>query len=100
MPSLLGKIGVACIALIALRSEGPSRAVAEPESTRSAPPDTTPYVRPAIPEDYAPGGRPAISPEVSTESQDATRESPPPDANPESTRNPADTSEERTKITR
>jgi hypothetical protein len=29
-------------------------------STRSAPPDTTPYVRPIVPEDYAPGGKPAI----------------------------------------
>jgi len=28
----------------------------QPDSTRSAPPDTTPYVRPTIPEDYAPGG--------------------------------------------
>lgn len=30
------------------------------QSTRSAPPDTTPYVRPIVPEDYAPGGKPAI----------------------------------------
>ena len=30
------------------------------QSTRSAPPDTTPYVRPIVPEDYAPSGRPAI----------------------------------------
>ncbi len=33
---------------------------ADRASTRSAPPDTTPYVRPIVPEDYAPGGRPAI----------------------------------------
>jgi hypothetical protein len=31
--------------------------VKQPESTRSAPPDTTPYVRPAVPEDYSPGGK-------------------------------------------
>ncbi len=37
---------------------------AEKESTRSAPPDTTPYVRKTVPEDYAPGGKKAIPPEV------------------------------------
>jgi len=26
----------------------------QPDSTRSAPPDTTPYVRPTVPEDYNP----------------------------------------------
>src|SRR2546428_2335167 len=30
------------------------------ESTKSFPPDTTPYTRPAVPEDYAPGARAAI----------------------------------------
>ncbi len=30
------------------------------ESTRSEPPDLTHYVRPAIPQDYAPGGKPAL----------------------------------------
>jgi hypothetical protein len=34
-----------------------------PES--SSPPDTTPYTRPTVPEDYAPGGKKAIPPEVS-----------------------------------
>lgn len=34
----------------------------EIESTRSAPPDLTSYVRRAIPQDYAPGGKPALSP--------------------------------------
>ncbi len=40
---------------------------AESESDRSWPPDTTPYVRPVVPEDYAPGGREAIPPEIFTE---------------------------------
>jgi hypothetical protein len=34
------------------------------ESTRSSPPDITPYVREIIPEDYAPGGKDAIPPGV------------------------------------
>lgn len=34
----------------------------EPESTRSWPPDTTPYARPAVPEDYAPDERGAFPP--------------------------------------
>jgi len=38
-----------------LQSQAP-----EPESTRSAPPDTAPYIRPALPEDYSPGGKKAI----------------------------------------
>lgn len=32
----------------------------ETTSTRSAPPDLTSYVRPAVPQDYAPGGKPAL----------------------------------------
>ena len=39
-------------------------AATEAESTRSAPPDTTPYTRPAVPEDYAPFGKPALGPRV------------------------------------
>ena len=35
------------------------------ESLRSAPPDTTPYARPLVREDCAPGGRPAIPSAVS-----------------------------------
>src|SRR4051794_26893855 len=35
------------------------------ESLRSAPPDTTPYARPLVGEDCAPGGRPAIPSAVS-----------------------------------
>jgi hypothetical protein len=35
---------------------------ATPASTRSSPPDTTPYTRPAVPEDEAPLGRPPIVP--------------------------------------
>ena len=47
-------------------------------STRSAPPDTTPYVRPIVPEDYAPGGRPAIPPNVQVPLGDRQpREQPP-----------------------
>jgi hypothetical protein len=55
-------------------------AAADTQSTRSAPPDTTPYTRPAVPEDYAPGGKPAISPDCPKaypEHRDATKESPP-----------------------
>src|SRR4030095_10520074 len=47
------------------RKAGPKlvfTAAADAQSTRSAPPDTTPYTRPAVPEDYAPGGKPAITP--------------------------------------
>ena len=33
-------------------------------SFRSGPPDTTPYTRPIVPEDHAPGGKPAIPPGV------------------------------------
>lgn len=35
------------------------------QTGRNAPPDTTPYVRPAVPEDYAPGGQEAIPSESS-----------------------------------
>jgi hypothetical protein len=41
-----------------------SREPAAQESTRSAPPDATRYVRPAVPEDSAPRGKPAIGPKV------------------------------------
>src|SRR5262245_15772913 len=50
-------------ALMGLPSESAAHAAAESESTRSAPPDTTPYTRPAVPEDYAPFGKPAIRPD-------------------------------------
>jgi hypothetical protein len=43
---------------------GVAQAAAEAESTRSAPPDTTSYTRPAVPEDYAPFGKPAIRPDL------------------------------------
>jgi len=47
-------------------------------STRSAPPDTTPYVRPIVPEDYAPGGREAIPSNVQVPLRDRQpREQPP-----------------------
>ena len=52
---------------------------AGPESTRSAPPDTTPYARPATPEDYAPFGRPAIGPEGVAKCQESTKGLPAPD---------------------
>lgn len=51
-----------------------------PESTRSAPPDATPYVRPAIPEDSAPFGKPAIAPGTVKEDQVDTKKSPSPGA--------------------
>lgn len=41
------------------------------ESVRSAPPDTTPYTRPVLPEDLSPGGRPAL-PEHGTTGPDAS----------------------------
>ena len=44
-------------------------------SFRSGPPDTTPYIRPAVPEDYAPQGKPAIPPGVTVPARDdSTRE--------------------------
>jgi hypothetical protein len=36
----------------------------EQESIRNAPPDTTPYIRKTVPEDYTPGGQDAIPPGV------------------------------------
>ena len=55
---------IGTIALIASVECLSAAAGAEPASTRSAPPDTTPYVRPAVPEDVAPFGKPAIGPRV------------------------------------
>ena len=40
----------------------------QPNSVKSAPPDMTPYVRPAVPEDYAPGGQEAIPKRIITPS--------------------------------
>ncbi len=97
MKSFLGTIAIACLALMALRPEGAARPAAERESTRSAPPDTTPYVRPASPEDYAPLGRPALGPGVSTKPRGATRESPPQSASPDGKSNAPDTHEEQRK---
>ncbi len=99
MRSILSAMTGACIVLMALPCGSVADAAGAPESTRSAPQDTTPYVRPAVPEDYCPFGRPAIGPEVLTAPRDDTRESPPPATNPEGKRNPTDTSEERTKVT-
>lgn len=50
------------------RAADPSSAPKQPDSLKSAPPDTTPYVRPAVPEDYAPGGEEAIPKDVTTPS--------------------------------
>src|SRR2546430_3259803 len=55
-------------------------AMTEPESTRSAPPDRTPYVRPAVPEDVAPFGKPAIGTKVVLKSRDKTQGPPTPGA--------------------
>src|SRR6266849_2343499 len=41
-------------------STSPSFTQAVDPSTRSWPPDTTSYYRPAVPEDIAPGGKPAL----------------------------------------
>jgi hypothetical protein len=62
-----------------------SAAGAEPPSTRSSPPDTTPYVRPAVPEDNAPFGQPARGPRAPECDQNVspggeTKKTPPPDA--------------------
>ncbi len=42
--------------------DNPKTPTKEPESTRSAPPDTAPYIRETTPEDYAPGGKKALPP--------------------------------------
>ena len=46
--------------LFTVGSAQAQEAAAKAASMKSSPPDTTPYVRPLVPEDYAPGGRPAI----------------------------------------
>jgi hypothetical protein len=53
-----------------------------PESMRSAPPDTAPYVRPAVPEDHTPAGKPAIPPDEQRKpsSEPVPAESKPPEA--------------------
>jgi len=73
--------------LVGIASLGPlsTAAGAEPSSTRSAPPDTTPYVRPAVPEDNAPFGQPARGPRAPECDQNVppgreTKKPPPPDA--------------------
>ena len=43
-------------------------------SFRSGPPDTTPYTRPIVPEDYAPGGKPAIPPGITVPAPDESPE--------------------------
>lgn len=53
---------------------------AEPESPRSAPPDQTPYVRPAVPEDVTPFGKPAIGPKIVPKVRERTQGPPLPDA--------------------
>ncbi len=66
---------VLCVSLtlmMACSEENGESQTTEKGSSRSAPPDTTPYIRKAVPEDYAPGGKEAIPPEVITEPQ--TRE--------------------------
>jgi hypothetical protein len=52
--------------MTACPQDNPITPTKEPESTRSAPPDTTPYMRKAVPEDYTPEGKKAIPPEVTT----------------------------------
>ena len=51
--------GAVCVvvSLLPLRSAGQTP---PPEGAKSSPPDTMPYVRPAVPEDCAPGGKRAI----------------------------------------
>jgi hypothetical protein len=64
---------VGAVALIASVVHFSAEAMAEPESTRSAPPDRTPYVRPAVPEDIAPFGKPAIGPKVVPKGRETTK---------------------------
>jgi hypothetical protein len=64
--------------MAACSQDSPKPSAKEPESTRSAPPDTTPYIRKAVPEDYAPEGKKAIPPGVITK---PPREEPVPEKN-------------------
>jgi len=47
--------------------------MAEPASTRSAPPDRTPYGRLAVPEDVAPFAKLSIGPKVVPKNQERTK---------------------------
>ena len=58
--------------LCAASTGGSSQADDACRSTRSAPPDTTPYTRPVVPEDYAPQGKPAIPPGIRVPPPDQT----------------------------
>jgi hypothetical protein len=71
---------VGTVALIVSVARFSAEAMAEPESTRSAPPDRTPYVRPAVPEDIAPFGKPAIGPKVVPRGRETTKGPPSPGA--------------------
>jgi hypothetical protein len=64
---------IGTVALIASVGRLSLAAGAEPPDTRSAPPDTTPYVRPALPEEVRRPGSPA---------PEATPTPPPPPARP------------------
>jgi hypothetical protein len=76
--TFFGAIVTVCITLLGMPPGGAAQGSKESESTRSAPPDTTPYVRPAIPEDYAPSRKPAIPSKVSNEHQKAKPPATPP----------------------
>lgn len=76
--------GTFTLVVIASLGRVSTAAGAEPSSTRSTPPDTTPYVRPAVPEDNAPFGQPARGPRAPECDQDVppgretTKKAPPP----------------------
>jgi hypothetical protein len=70
---------VGTVAMIVSVGHLRAAAGAEPESLRSAPPDQTPYVRPAVPEDVAPFGKPAIGPKIVPKGQERTQGLPLPD---------------------
>jgi len=68
------------VALIASVGRFSAEAIAEPPSTRSAPPDLTPYARPAVPEDAAPFEKPALGSKLVPNGREKTKEPPSPGA--------------------
>jgi hypothetical protein len=52
------------IFFVAGLTAGATASCAEMRIEKSSPPDTTNYMRPAVPEDSSPGGKPALGPNV------------------------------------
>jgi len=61
---LIRRVGIVLVCVVATLTACVHRDPLLDKSGQSAPPDTTPYVRPAVPEDKAPMGQPAIPPGV------------------------------------